>query len=76
MAAIVYIKSFLWLVSLGGLGYGLMVLTAPSQEKIDAIKAKNKIYLSEEEKKKALFLERLQKATTEEPIYLRNSKDN
>lgn len=71
MAGIVYFKSALWLAGLGGLGYGLMVLTTPSQEKLDEIKAKSKIYMNEEDKRKALFMKHLQEAATDDiPIYL------
>jgi len=76
MAALVYIKSLLWLVGLGGLGFGLLKLTSPSSEKIAEIKSKNSAYLTEDEKRKLLFIQRLKQSTTETPIYSQKTKDS
>ncbi|XP_030384437.1 uncharacterized protein LOC115631738 [Scaptodrosophila lebanonensis] len=75
-----YIKSVLWLLSLGGAGYGLMLLTEPSQEKIERIKASVPgASLTADQEKKALFMKKLQEAaTTSTPIYRQapNKKDD
>ncbi|EDW28887.1 GL19414 [Drosophila persimilis] len=67
-----YLKSILWLVSFGGIGYGLMLLTEPNAEKIERIKASARGHpnQTDDEKKKALFMKRLQEAAnTSAPIY-------
>lgn len=71
MAANPYVKSLIWLVGFGGIGYGLMLLTEPNAEKIERIRASGSpTQLSEDEKKKALFMKKLQEAaTTSTPIY-------
>lgn len=72
-----YVKSLFWLVSCGGVGYGLMLLTAPSEEKLAKIRATTSaVYINEDERKKALFLKRMQEAASDpEPIYLKNKKE-
>lgn len=63
MASNPYVKSLFWLLSIGGLGYGLMIVTAPSEEKIAKIRATTAgVHLTEDEKKKVLFLKKLQEA--------------
>lgn len=77
MASVVYIKSLFWLIGLGGLGYGLLQLTTPSQERINELKLKYPEYLSEDEKRKLLFMKKLKEASTDTPIYLKDkSKDS
>ncbi|XP_013109564.1 uncharacterized protein LOC106088539 [Stomoxys calcitrans] len=78
MASNPYVKSLIWLVSFGGIGYGLLRLTEPSDEKIAKIRATTAgVHLSEEEKKKLLFLKKLQSAVTDKtPVYLKKSEDN
>lgn len=73
MALNPYVKSLFWLLSIGGIGYGLMILTEPSEEKIAKIRSTAAgVHLSEDEKKKVLFLRKLQEAaTSKEPIYLK-----
>lgn len=77
MASNVYVKSIIWLTSLGGLGYGLMVLTEPSEEKLSKIRATTaSAHLTETEKKKILFLKRLQEAATDpSPIYIKKKEN-
>jgi Ubiquinol-cytochrome-c reductase complex assembly factor 3 len=66
-----YFKSA-YLSVFGGLGYVLMKVSEPSEEKKRRISQSS--YKDPEEKsQKALFLKKLQQATTEEPIYLRKS---
>lgn len=79
MAGAVYFKSFLWLTALGGLGYGLLQLTQPSEEKLSKIREYSKsTSLTEEEKRKILFMQKLQEAAGEsKPVYIqRSDKDN
>ncbi|XP_034099516.1 uncharacterized protein LOC133847594 [Drosophila sulfurigaster albostrigata] len=66
-----YVKSVLWLIGFGGMGYGLMLLTEPSAEKIERIRASGSpTQLTVDEKKKALFMEKLKAAATSStPIY-------
>ncbi|XP_022224397.1 uncharacterized protein LOC111075410 [Drosophila obscura] len=67
-----YLKSLLWLVSFGGIGYGLMLLTEPNAEKIERIKASSRGHpnQTDDEKRKALFMKRLQEAAnTSTPLY-------
>ena len=76
MASNAYIKSLLWLVSLGGIGYGLLLFTEPSQEKLEKIKASaSRPHSIEDEKKKLLFTKLLKEPATEVPIYIKK-KDN
>ncbi|EDW63983.1 uncharacterized protein [Drosophila virilis] len=82
MASNPYVKSVLWLVGFGGIGYGLMLLTEPSAEKIERIKASGSPgQYNADDKKKALFMQKLQEAATSStPIYRQaantDKKDN
>jgi len=72
-----YFKSLIWLVLSGAAGYGLLRLTAPSQEKLEKIKATaSRAHLSEEEEKKVLLMKHMKDAATgaQQPIYLQNKK--
>ncbi|XP_017047631.1 uncharacterized protein LOC108092520 [Drosophila ficusphila] len=66
-----YFKSVLWLIGFGGMGYGLLVLTEPSAEKIERIKASGSgSKLNADDQRKALFMKKLQEAaTTSTPVY-------
>lgn len=75
MASNPYVKSLIWLASFGGLGFVLLKLTEPSEEKLKNIKESgHATHLNEEQKKKLLFMKRLKQATTEEPIYYKDRK--
>lgn len=75
MASLVYIKSILWLAAFGGLGYGLLKLTEPSEEKIAKIKSKyTSTTLNEDEKRKLQFLQKLKESSTDTPVYLKKDK--
>lgn len=65
------LKSIFYLAATGGLGYVLMLVTAPSEAKKKLIKDKHAQYFNEEQKKKALFIEKIKEATTDTPIYLK-----
>lgn len=71
-----YFKSVLWLIGFGGMGYGLMVLTEPNVDKLERIKASvSSTKLSADEQRKALFMKKLQEAsTTSAPIYRSSSE--
>lgn len=59
----VYARSLMWLVSCSGLGYVLLLITRPSEEKLARIRAttsKRENY--ENERRHQLFTEQLQKA--------------
>lgn len=75
MAAGRIIKSCVYLGLFGTLGYVLMKISEPSEEKKRAIaKTGYKDPSSNESKlQKALFLEKLKEATTNTPIYLKKS---
>lgn len=69
------IKSCVYLGIFGSLGYVLMKISEPSEEKKQAIaKTGYKDPSTNEAKtKKALFLEKIKEATTDTPIYLKKS---
>lgn len=76
-----YIKSVFWLVGCGGLGYMLMEVTKPNAAKIAEIRNScNREMQTERERKKALFMEKLQEAAHSKPVYLKTreeiAKDN
>lgn len=63
MASNPYVKSIIWLATFGGIGYGLMELTKPSEAKLAKIRATTgSVHLTEEEKKKIVFLKKLQQS--------------
>lgn len=72
MAAAV-IKSCVYLGVFGSLGYVLMRMSEPSEEKRKQIKNSGFKDLSSEEIKtqKALFLQKLKEASSDTPIYLK-----
>ncbi|XP_017477431.1 PREDICTED: uncharacterized protein LOC108367347 [Rhagoletis zephyria] len=77
MATNPYVKSLIWLVCAGGGGYGLLRLTAPSEEKLERIRATGgPAHLTEEERKKLLFMQRMRDAATGQapPIYLQKKE--
>ena len=70
-----YIKSFLYLGAFGSVGYTLMIFTEPTAEKklIIAHTGYKDPSSNEVKTQKALFLKKIQEATTDTPIYLRKS---
>ncbi|XP_005177581.1 uncharacterized protein LOC101897786 [Musca domestica] len=78
MASNPYVKSLIWLVAFGGIGYGLLRLTEPSEEKLAKIRSTTAgVYLSEDEQKKIQFLKKLQSAAAENaPVYSKKKEDN
>uniref|UniRef100_A0A182J2H0 Uncharacterized protein n=1 Tax=Anopheles atroparvus TaxID=41427 RepID=A0A182J2H0_ANOAO len=58
----------------GGIGYGLLELTKPSEEKLKELKYPGSVE-TEEKSKKALFMKKLEQASREEPIYLKKKTD-
>lgn len=79
MASNPYVKSVVLLLGSGGIGYGLMLLTEPSAEKLERIKASGS--LNADQQKKALFMQKLKEAATDStPIYRQtpgaDKKDN
>lgn len=63
-----YVKSLLLLLGFGGAGYILLELSKPSEEKLQKIRAfGGSSSLSEEEKRKILFLKKLQASANLEP---------
>lgn len=76
MAAGVYVKSLIYLSSLGGLGYVLLLFTEPSREKLEKIKESvSKAHLREDEQKNLLFAKRLKGSTIEVPIYTKKKEN-
>jgi Ubiquinol-cytochrome-c reductase complex assembly factor 3 len=67
-----YFKSAVYLGVFGSLGYILMKVSEPSEEKKRRI-AQSSYVDPEAKSQKALFLKKLQQATTDEPLYLRKS---
>ncbi|XP_053958949.1 uncharacterized protein LOC128863693 [Anastrepha ludens] len=77
MATNPYVKSLIWLVCAGGIGYGLLRLTEPSEEKIQRIKETGgATHLSNEELKKLQFMQRMREAASGQtpPIYLQKKE--
>lgn len=72
------VKSCLYLGAFGFVGYVLMKVTEPSEEKKKAIaRTGYKDPAADEAKtQKALFLKKLQEATTDTPIYLKKPVKN
>lgn len=77
MAAAV-VKSCVYLGAFGFVGYVLMKVTEPSDEKKKLISSTGYRDPSSDESKtqKALFLKKLQEATTDTPIYLKKPVKN
>ncbi|XP_075154122.1 uncharacterized protein LOC142227441 [Haematobia irritans] len=77
MASNPYVKSLIWLVAFGGIGYGLLRLTEPSEEKIAKIRSTTaRVHLSEDEQKKIQFLQKLQSSVSDTtPIYLKKKEE-
>lgn len=69
-------KSVVYLGVFGGLGYVLMSVVEPSEDKKKKIKESGYKDPSSNEQKtqKALFLEKLKEASTATPIYLKKSQ--
>lgn len=62
-----YLKSFLLLIGFGSVGYILLELSKPSEEKLNKIRAiGGTSSLSEEEKRKKIFLKKLQSSAIAE----------
>lgn len=70
-----FIRSSLYLAVFGTLGYVLMKVVEPSEEKKHKIARTGYLDPSSNEAKtkKALFLKKLEEATTDTPIYLKKS---
>lgn len=78
-----YVQSLLWLAGCGGIGFALLELTKPNEEKLRAIRdASERQALNERDRKKALFMEKLSEAASPgvKPVYMKSSaeleKDN
>ena len=71
-----YIKSVVYLGVFGSLGYVLMSLVEPSEEKKKQIRETGYAdpSVNEARSKKAQFLEKLKEATTDTPIYLKKKE--
>lgn len=69
----VYLKSLTYLGVFGTVGYVLMKISEPSEEKKRKIAGYES--LSESKNQKALFLKKIQEATTDTPIYLKKASD-
>lgn len=73
MASTVYIKSLVYLVTIGGVGFALLKLTEPKAAETSKELRERHCNLSPaDRRKKELLLEKLREATTSEPIYLQN----
>lgn len=72
----VYIKSVVYLVAFGGIGYVLSELTKPSKEKLELIKRQQGGGPIVDKGQKALFMQKLKEASeSSEPIYLKRKKE-
>lgn len=71
--AAVAIKSLAYLGIFGTVGYVLMKIAEPSEEKKKKIAGYNDPSSNEARTQKALFLKRIQEATTDTPIYLKRT---
>lgn len=69
-----YVKSLIWLLTFGGIGYGLMIVTEPSEEKLNRIRnSSSSTHLSNEDKNKLIFLQKLKEAASSDPIYFKKN---
>lgn len=69
------------MVGFGGIGYMLMEFTKPNEAKLAEIRnSSHRQPQTEQERKKALFMQKLQEATHSKPVYLKTPdeivKDN
>ncbi|XP_037958205.1 uncharacterized protein LOC119687790 [Teleopsis dalmanni] len=63
MAGSPYVKSLFWLAAFGGIGYGLLIATTPSGEKLERIKSSSsQSFPTVENKNKQLFMDQLKKS--------------
>lgn len=63
MAGNVYVRSLKWLVSCSAVGYGLLILTRPSEEKLQRIRETTSTFENyQNERRNILFSQQLQKA--------------
>lgn len=70
-----YLQSAVWLIGCGGIGYVLMEITKPSDEKKRAIRSvTGPQIVSDNDRKKALFMQKLSEAAGagEKPVYLKS----
>lgn len=71
-----YLQSIVWLVGFGGIGYALLEITKPSEAKLAEIRnASNRVTLSQGDKQKALFMEKLKEAAQGKPVYLKRPQE-
>lgn len=59
----VFVKSAIYLTGFGALGWVLLEVTTPSQEKLEEIKRQQGVALEESSSQKALFLKTLKEAS-------------
>lgn len=59
----VFVKSAIYLTGFGALGWVLLEVTTPSQEKLDELKKQQGVALEENSSQKALFLKTLKEAS-------------
>ncbi|XP_055680856.1 uncharacterized protein LOC129788651 isoform X1 [Lutzomyia longipalpis] len=77
MASIyVYVKSTLWLIGCSALGYALLKVTEPKQDKLRQIGERTTVdSLAEDKRKTALALKKLREAVDDKPIYLKTRQE-
>uniref|UniRef100_A0A1L8DNP3 Putative conserved secreted protein n=2 Tax=Nyssomyia neivai TaxID=330878 RepID=A0A1L8DNP3_9DIPT len=77
MASIyVYVKSAVWLIGCSALGYALLKVTEPREEKLRLIRATSSLEnVTEDKRKTALALKKLREAVDDKPIYLKTRKE-
>lgn len=73
-----YLRSAGWLIGCGGIGYVLLEMTKPSEEKLRAIRnVTHPQVLRERDQKKALFMQKLSEAAGAgaKPVYLKTTAE-
>lgn len=70
-----FLQSALWLAGCGGIGYVLLELTKPNEDKLRAIRdTSERQAINERDRKKALFMEKLSEAASPgaKPVYMKS----
>lgn len=72
----IFVKSAIYLTGFSALGWVLLEVTTPSQEKLEEIKKQQGAALEENSSQKALFMKTLKEASESKvPLYLKKKSD-
>jgi hypothetical protein len=68
-------RSLIYLTSFGAIGYVLLKATEPSQDKLKEINRASSQFMTDEQRKKALIVEKLKEAAYGEPVWRQNPQN-